>query len=84
MRINTFWHAVTISGPERPKDEVRALRHRILREPKYAAMLPLPVSGLNVIRMVGAVKSRLFRLLSGKISSLTFCDGEKVSLGLLG
>jgi hypothetical protein len=84
MRINAFWHTLTIPGPEGPKDEVWTLWHWILRQPEDAPVLPLPVSCPHMVGVMRPVESGFLRLLGGKKPSLTFCNGEKVCLGFFG
>jgi hypothetical protein len=63
-----------IPGPERPKNQIRALASRKAAQPINSPMLTNPVTGLNVIRVGILRKPRNFSLLRGEETLLAFCN----------
>ena len=51
MAVNSLGDLSSTPGPERPKHQVRALASRKAGQPIDSAMLPNPVSRLNVVRV---------------------------------
>jgi len=74
MAVDSLGGLSSISGPERPKHQVRALASRKAGQPIDSPMLTNPVSRLNVIRVSILREPRSFSLLRREKTLLPFRD----------
>jgi hypothetical protein len=72
MAVDSLGGLSPIPGPERPKDQVRALASRKARQPIDSPMLTNPVSRLNVVRVSILREPRSLSLLRREETLLPF------------